>query len=82
MRDGVQFRVSEIVNKRVLVIDDNESIHQDYRAILCASAVTDDLEDLEQELFEPSDQPVRRFALISDRPEDESPPKKHGIIPV
>ena len=25
---------------------------------------------------------VRRFALISDRPEDESPPKKHGIIPV
>ena len=25
---------------------------------------------------------VRRFALISDRPEDEPPPKKHGIRPV
>ncbi len=25
---------------------------------------------------------VRRFALISDRPEDEPPAKKHGIIPV
>ncbi len=40
-----------LVNRRILVIDDNPSIHDDYRKILAATPVVEDLADLEAELF-------------------------------
>ncbi len=44
--------VLEVSNRRVLVIDDNESIHEDFRSVLCAN--TNDgasLSSLEEHLF-------------------------------
>ena len=62
-----------------LVADLRAEFERDVDLMLLASElVIDDIvppERLREDL-------VRRFALISDRPEDESPPKKHGIIPV
>ena len=46
--------------------------------LLASEMVVDDVvppERLRDEL-------VRRFAAIRERPEDEPPPKKHGITPV
>jgi len=40
-----------LVNHRILVIDDNPSIHEDYRKILLPAAGLADLADLEAELF-------------------------------
>ena len=43
-------------NHRVLIIDDNEAIHDDFRKILGASQESSELDDLEAHLFgEPSD---------------------------
>lgn len=43
-------------NRRILIIDDNRSIHQDFRKILApAPRVREDLAELETELFEESD---------------------------
>jgi diguanylate cyclase len=39
------------VNRRILVIDDNESIHADFRKIFCPAAQTERLDELEQSLF-------------------------------
>ncbi|HWB18988.1 MAG TPA: diguanylate cyclase, partial [Phycisphaerales bacterium] len=36
---------------RILVIDDNAAIHDDFRKILCDQAATDDLDDLEARMF-------------------------------
>jgi acetyl-CoA carboxylase carboxyltransferase component len=46
--------------------------------LLASELVVDDVvppENLRAEL-------IRRFDQIRDRPEDEPPPKKHGITPV
>jgi two-component system, cell cycle sensor histidine kinase and response regulator CckA len=43
---------------RILVIDDNRAIHNDFRKILCP-AVDDQLEDLESALFGPQDTGVK-----------------------
>src|ERR1700748_1171555 len=43
-------------NRRVLVIDDNESIHEDFRTILCANSTSGaSLEAAEADLFGESD---------------------------
>ncbi len=42
---------SDAANRRVLVIDDNESIHQDFRKILSPARADEALNDLENELF-------------------------------
>jgi len=38
-------------NRRILVIDDNRAIHDDFRKILCPTQCADGLDDLEKELF-------------------------------
>ena len=57
-----------LMNRRVLVIDDNEAIHQDFRKVLGASAAEgrDVLDLLEAELLNgPAAIPVLRFELDS-----------------
>jgi diguanylate cyclase (GGDEF)-like protein len=57
-----------LMNRRVLVIDDNEAIHQDFRKVLGAAAVEgrDVLDLLEAELLTgPAALPVLRFELDS-----------------
>ncbi len=65
--------------REALVADLRAEYERDVDLMLLASElVVDDIvppERLRDDL-------VRRFALIRDRPEDEPPPKKHGIIPV
>jgi len=39
------------INRRILVIDDNHAIHEDFRKILCAPESADALADQEKELF-------------------------------
>ena len=38
-------------NRRILVIDDNEAIHDDFRKILCGTSATDELAAAEELLF-------------------------------
>ena len=47
-----------LVNHRILVIDDNPSIHEDYRKILLPVGGTTELADLEAELFGEASAPV------------------------
>lgn len=49
--DGMRTR-GVPMNKRILVIDDNKAIHEDFRKILCTSKNTAKLGDLESALFE------------------------------
>lgn len=42
-------------NRRILVIDDNHSIHQDFRKILCSSNTSAELQDAEAALFGDAD---------------------------
>jgi diguanylate cyclase (GGDEF)-like protein/PAS domain S-box-containing protein len=42
---------SETSNRRILVIDDNRAIHDDFRKILCPAVIGNALEDLEADLF-------------------------------
>src|SRR6185369_11372516 len=45
-------QISEAGNRRVLVIDDNESIHEDFRSVLCAKPnVHASLNSIEEHLF-------------------------------
>ena len=44
-------RVDENDNNRILVVDDNEAIHEDFRKILAADDDGGELEDLEASLF-------------------------------
>ncbi len=44
--------VREADNRRILIVDDNESIHMDFRSILCRRHVEDDLEALDREIFQ------------------------------
>ncbi|SDS74269.1 PAS domain S-box-containing protein/diguanylate cyclase (GGDEF) domain-containing protein [Pseudomonas asplenii] len=43
--------VSARINRRILIIDDTNSIHEDFRKILCPTGVVDDLQSAEQALF-------------------------------
>ena len=47
-----------LVNHRILVIDDNPSIHEDYRKILLPAPGVADLADMEAELFGESSSPA------------------------
>ncbi|MGZ3461768.1 MAG: hybrid sensor histidine kinase/response regulator, partial [Archangium sp.] len=38
-------------NRRILVVDDNQAIHQDFRKILCAPPASTALDDMEAALF-------------------------------
>src|SRR5688500_13594348 len=38
-------------NRRILVVDDNQAIHQDFRKILCAAPVSTHLDAMEASLF-------------------------------
>ena len=41
----------ESKNNRILIIDDNESIHQDFRKILSSKESSNELDDLAANLF-------------------------------
>lgn len=49
-----------IENKRILLVDDNRDIHDDFRKVLCAQTSADhgDLDDLELGLFGSADSPI------------------------
>ncbi|MBI3775151.1 MAG: diguanylate cyclase, partial [Gammaproteobacteria bacterium] len=49
-----------IENKRILLVDDNRDIHEDFRKVLCSAAGVDngDLDDLELGLFGSADSPI------------------------
>ena len=57
-----------LVNRRILVIDDNPSIHDDYRKILAAAPMVADLSDMEAELFgeKASGRPSRPAFQLTD----------------
>ncbi|HZH75717.1 MAG TPA: ATP-binding protein [Archangium sp.] len=38
-------------NRRILVVDDNRTIHQDFRKILCPPSANDSLDEMEADLF-------------------------------
>ncbi len=42
---------TELGSRRIITIDDNEEIHNDFRSILCGSSRANNLMDLEDELF-------------------------------
>ena len=42
------------MNRRILIVDDTQAIHDDFRKILAASETASDLNDLESSLFGPS----------------------------
>jgi CheY-like chemotaxis protein len=47
-----------LINRRVLVVDDNPTIHEDFRKILSKSLAGDNrVEELESAIFEANDQP-------------------------
>ncbi|NWA01481.1 putative bifunctional diguanylate cyclase/phosphodiesterase [Pseudomonas gingeri] len=43
--------VADRINRRILIIDDTASIHEDFRKILCPHVVEDDLQSAEEALF-------------------------------
>ena len=49
-----------IENKRILLVDDNRDIHEDFRKVLCGTTSVDngDLDDLELGLFGDADSPI------------------------
>lgn len=54
--------MSEAANRRIIVIDDNVAIHDDFRKILCCDARCDaELDALEAQLFGAPSQPAERF---------------------
>ncbi|MEX0643089.1 MAG: hypothetical protein WD468_10335, partial [Pirellulales bacterium] len=46
---------SQDLNSRILVVDDNQAIHDDFRKILCAHDYDSGLRDLEAVMFGESD---------------------------
>lgn len=53
-------------NRRILIVDDTASIHQDFRKILCAEAIADQtLESIEQSLFGTAPAVHQRYTLDS-----------------
>ncbi len=48
-------------NCRILVIDDNEDIHEDFRKILCSPVSSGELEQWEEELFGERSRPAERI---------------------
>ncbi|MEM9157662.1 MAG: response regulator [Verrucomicrobiota bacterium] len=66
--------LSNLENRCILIIDDNKSIHKDYRTVLCPDAEDESeekLDQLEDMLFGEDDEPatrpkrIRNFALTS-----------------
>lgn len=56
----------EGTNRRILIVDDTASIHQDFRKILCAEAIADQtLESIEQSLFGTAPTTRQRYTLDS-----------------
>ncbi|NMY46272.1 GGDEF and EAL domain-containing protein [Pseudomonas sp. WS 5027] len=56
----------ERANRRILIVDDTASIHQDFRKILCAEAIADQtLESIEQSLFGTAPAVHQRYTLDS-----------------
>ncbi len=56
----------EGANRRILIVDDTASIHQDFRKILCAEAIADQtLESIEQSLFGTAPTTHQRYTLDS-----------------
>ncbi|MDC0713548.1 ATP-binding protein [Stigmatella sp. ncwal1] len=49
---------SASTNRRILVIDDNRTIHEDFRKILCPPSGDDSLNAMETELFGPDERPT------------------------
>ncbi|NWD07203.1 putative bifunctional diguanylate cyclase/phosphodiesterase [Pseudomonas gingeri] len=43
--------LADRINRRILIIDDTASIHEDFRKILCPHVVEDDLQSAEEALF-------------------------------
>ena len=41
----------ETINRRILIIDDNRAIHDDFRKILCPVEIANGLDDMEKDLF-------------------------------
>jgi two-component system NtrC family sensor kinase len=54
------------MNNRILVIDDNRAIHEDFRKILCTSKGAAKLGDLESALFEEDESGVRQGGFELD----------------
>jgi two-component system, NtrC family, sensor kinase len=49
-------------NRRILVVDDNRTIHQDFRKILCPPSMNDSLDEMEADIFGQSeDETVARL---------------------
>ncbi|MBN1205341.1 MAG: response regulator [Myxococcaceae bacterium] len=46
-------------NRRILVVDDNRTIHQDFRKILCPPVANDSLDAMEADLFGHSESPTQ-----------------------
>src|SRR5258708_37733 len=72
----------KIASNRVLVVDDNPSIHADFRKILCPAArgAADNLSGLEAELFgdSPRNEPSPLFNMASPFQEHETLPIVHA----
>lgn len=52
-------------NNRVLIVDDNESIHEDYKKILCRSNEnTSEIDDLESALFDDGNKVNKKVSFI------------------
>ena len=54
------------LNRRILVIDDQEAIHEDFRRILQTSCATKELDDLEDELFGSDEGPAEGGETSAD----------------
>jgi CheY-like chemotaxis protein len=54
-------------NRTILIVDDNEDVHQDFRKILIAEPESDELDDLEASIFGASNvrKPMQSFELSS-----------------
>ncbi len=54
-------------NRTILIVDDNEDVHQDFRKILITEPESDELDELEASIFGPSDvqKPLQSFDLSS-----------------
>lgn len=56
----------ERANRRILIVDDTASIHQDFRKILCAETIAEQtLESIEQSLFGTSPTLHQSYSLDS-----------------
>lgn len=59
--------VARSKNRTILIVDDNEDVHKDFRKILITEPESDELDELEASIFGPSDvqKPLQGFELSS-----------------